>query len=101
LQGKQQLFNFLKCLQVTVFFTLLWLEMHSGLICWGSLLPYLTRSFDFWALHLQMVDDSGKPMSHTDGTGQISPDVAKLLPSSVLKGKVDNKEVHFLQSSCR
>ncbi|CAK9210508.1 unnamed protein product [Sphagnum troendelagicum] len=42
----------------------------------------------------KIVDDSGKPMSHTDGTGQISPDVAKLLPSSVLKGKVDNKEGH-------
>jgi RNA-dependent RNA polymerase len=38
------------------------------------------------------LDDSGKPMSHTDGTGEISEDVAKLLPVSVFKGKVNNKE---------
>ncbi len=45
---------------------------------------------------MQTLDDSGKPMSHTDGTGEISEDVAKLLPVSVFKGKVNNKEVCFL-----
>lgn len=36
--------------------------------------------------------DSGEKMSHTDGTGEISPEVAKMLPASVIKGKVDDKE---------
>ncbi len=45
---------------------------------------------------MQTLDNSGKPMSHTDGTGEISEDVAKLLPVSVFKGKVNNKEVCFL-----
>jgi hypothetical protein len=51
-----------------------------------------TRSFDIWGGLVQTLDDSGKPMSHTDGTGEISEDVAKLLPVSVFKGKVNNKE---------
>jgi hypothetical protein len=40
--------------------------------------------------------DSGEKMSHTDGTGEISPEVAKMLPTSVIKGKVDDKEVLLL-----
>lgn len=34
------------------------------------------------------LDNSGKFMAHTDGTAEISPDVARLLPCSVFKGKV-------------
>lgn len=48
------------------------------------------------ALLLQTLDENEKPMSHTEGTGEISPKVAKMLPASVFKGKVDNKEVAFL-----
>ncbi|KAG0560418.1 hypothetical protein KC19_10G179300 [Ceratodon purpureus] len=40
----------------------------------------------------KILGDSGERMSHTDGTGEISPGVAKMLPASVYKGKVDDKE---------
>jgi hypothetical protein len=56
----------------------------------------LYKIIDIWGGLVQTLDDSGKPMSHTDGTGEISEDVAKLLPVSVFKGKVNNKEVCFL-----
>ncbi len=49
-------------------------------------------------LQVQTLDDSGKEMSHTDGTGEISPEVAQMLPASVFKGNVDSKEVHFLMA---
>ena len=44
----------------------------------------------------QTLGDSGEKMSHTDGTGEISPEVAVLLPTSVYEGKVDDEEVPLL-----
>nr|XP_024378193.1 probable RNA-dependent RNA polymerase 3 isoform X2 [Physcomitrium patens] len=40
------------------------------------------------------LDNSGKFMSHTEGTAEISPDVARLIPCSVFKGKV-NKSMGY------
>lgn len=49
-------------------------------------------------IYCKTLDDSGKQMSHTDGTGEISPEVAQMLPASVFKGNIDNKEVLFLMT---
>jgi hypothetical protein len=38
-------------------------------------------------------DELGREMEHTNGTGEMSPDVAKLLPPSTFKGKPDKKKV--------
>ena len=47
-------------------------------------------------------DELGREMEHTNGTGEMSPDVAKLLPPSTFKGKPDKKKVPlfcYLQST--
>lgn len=45
------------------------------------------------AILWQTLDNSGNRMSNTDGTGEMSPAVARLLPCSVSNGRPDSKEV--------
>ena len=45
------------------------------------------------AILWQTLDNSGNRMSNTDGTGEMSPAVARLLPCSVSNGRPDSKEM--------
>lgn len=90
------------------FFWHSWLIIHhSALLLHGRIILTLGRFgkgfsvlqrftwIESFALLWQTLDNSGKFMAHTDGTAEMSPDVARLLPCSVFKGKVGTPKVCF------